>query len=105
MKRVELIQFPEVANTWHPNIKSDYKIDKNLPFLDVLLTNDSSTLSTSAYHKPATGPYFVPFISDHPRHMFIITIKTSLRRAITHSSSFQTFSYERRYIKLMLLYK
>ena len=57
----ELRKFLDEANTWHPSIKSDYKIGKSLPFLDVLLTNDHGILSTSVYHKPATEPYVLPF--------------------------------------------
>ena len=70
------------ANTWHPNIKLDYKISKSLPFLDVLLTNNNGILSTSVYHKPACEPYVTPFTSDHPRHVFTNIIKNSLTRAI-----------------------
>ncbi|CAF3575167.1 unnamed protein product [Rotaria socialis] len=55
----ELKKIIENANTWHPNIKLEYKIGKSLPFLDVLLTNINSTLSTSVYHKPAAEPYVV----------------------------------------------
>ncbi|CAF4944529.1 unnamed protein product, partial [Rotaria socialis] len=58
------------ANTWHPNIKLDYKINKSLPFLDLLLTNNNGILATSVYHKPAAEPYITPFTSDHPRHVF-----------------------------------
>ena len=66
----ELRKLLDEANTWHPNIKLDYKIGKSLPFLDVLLTNNNGILSTSVYHKPAAEPYVIPFISDHPRHVF-----------------------------------
>ncbi|CAF3348121.1 unnamed protein product [Rotaria socialis] len=45
------------ANTWHRNIKLDYKIGNSLPFLDVQLTNNNGILSTSVYHKPAAQPY------------------------------------------------
>ncbi|CAF4078673.1 unnamed protein product, partial [Rotaria sordida] len=100
----ELKVLLDEANTWHPNIKLDYKIGKSLPFLDVLLTNNNGILSTSVYHKPATEPYVTPFISDHPRHVFMNIIKTSLTRAIRYSSTFEVFNNERRYIKLMLLY-
>ncbi|CAF3606240.1 unnamed protein product [Rotaria socialis] len=92
------------ANTWHLNIKLDYKIKKSLPFLDVLLTNNNGTLATSVYHKPAAEPYVTPFTSDHPRHVFANIIKTSLERATRYSSTFQEFNNERRIIKLMLLY-
>ncbi|CAF4162449.1 unnamed protein product, partial [Rotaria sordida] len=66
----ELRKLLDDANQWHLNIKLDYKIDKSLPFLDVLLTNNNGILSTSVYHKPAAEPYVTPFLSDHPRHVF-----------------------------------
>jgi hypothetical protein len=94
----------DVANIWHPNIKLEYRISKTLPFLDVLLTNTNGILSTSVYHKPAAEPYLIPFISDHPRHVFTNIIKTSLDRAIRYSSTFEAINYERRSFKLMLLY-
>ncbi|CAF3977119.1 unnamed protein product, partial [Rotaria magnacalcarata] len=100
----ELRKFLDDVNTWHPNIKLDYKIGNSLPFLDVQLTNNNGILSTSVYHKPAAEPYVTPFISDHPRHVFINIIQTSLARAVRYSSTFEAFNYERRYIKLMLLY-
>ncbi|CAF3424348.1 unnamed protein product, partial [Rotaria socialis] len=99
-----LKQILENANTWHPNIKLEYKISKSLPFLDILLTNINGTLSTSVYHKPAAEPYVVPFIFDHPRHVFENIVQTSLRRAIKYSSTFQSFNDERRYIKSTFLY-
>ncbi|CAF2130273.1 unnamed protein product [Rotaria magnacalcarata] len=99
-----LKQILENANTWHPNIKLEYKIGKSLPFLDVLLTNINGTLSISVYHKPAAEPYVVPFISDHPRHVFENIVQTSLRRAVKYSSTFQLFNDERRYIKSTFLY-
>ncbi|CAF3594916.1 unnamed protein product [Rotaria socialis] len=92
------------ANTWHPNIKLDYKINKSLPFLDLLLTNNNGTLATSVYHKPAAEPYITPFTSDHPRHVFANIIKTSLEHATRYSSTFEEFNNERRDVKLMLLY-
>ncbi|CAF1683791.1 unnamed protein product, partial [Rotaria magnacalcarata] len=100
----ELIKLLDDLNTWHPNIKLDYKIGNSLPFLDVQLTNKNGILSTSVYHKPSAEPYVTPFISDHPRHVFSNIIKTSIERAIRYSSTFEAFNYERRYIKLMLLY-
>ncbi len=100
----ELRKLLEEANTWHQNIKLEYKISQSLPFLDVLLTNDNGILLTSVYHKPTAQPYVVPFISDHPRHVFGNVIQTALTRAIRYSSTFETFNQERRYTKLMLLY-
>ncbi|CAF4283396.1 unnamed protein product [Adineta steineri] len=100
----ELRKLLDQANTWHPNIKLDYKIGQSLPFLDVLLTNNHGILATSVYHKPNAEPYVVPFNSDHPRHVFVNIIQTLLTRAVRYSSTFDIFNYERRSIKLMLLY-
>ena len=92
------------ANTWHANIKLDYKIGKSLPFLDVLVTNENGVLATSVYHKPAAEPCVIPFISDHPQHVFGNVIQTALTRAVRYSSTFRTYQNEQRNIKLMLLY-
>ena len=100
----ELIQLLEQANKYHPNIKLDYKIGASLPFLDVFLVNHKGILSTSVYHKPTAEPYVVPFISDHPRHVFGNVIQTALNRAIRYSSTFLAYEQERRNIKLTLLY-
>ena len=100
----ELIKLLKEANTWHPNIKLDYKISQSLPFLDLLLTNMNGFLFTSVYHKPSAEPYVVPFISDRPQHVFGNIIQTAVTRAIRYSSTFEAFHHERRYIKLMSLY-
>ncbi|CAF2006669.1 unnamed protein product [Rotaria magnacalcarata] len=97
----ELRKLLDDVNTWHPNIKLDYKIGNSLPFLDVQLTNNNGILSTSVYHKPAAEPYVIPFASDHPRHVFSNIIKTFIERAARYSSTFEAFNYERRYIKLI----
>ena len=100
----DLIAFLNQANKWDPHIKLDYKIGKSLPFLDAVFTNADGRLETSVYHKPAAQPYVIPFISDHPRHVFRNIIQTTLRRAVRYSSNFDIFQTEQRYIKLMLLY-
>ncbi|CAF3925968.1 unnamed protein product [Rotaria sp. Silwood1] len=100
----ELRKLLDNANTWHPNIKLDYKIDKSLPFLDVLLTNNNGILLTSVYHKPAAEPYVTPFLSDHPRHVFKNIIENALTKAVRYSSTIPVFENEQRRIKLMLLY-
>ena len=86
-----MIKLLDEANRWHANIKLDYKIGRCLPFLDLLVMNQNGILSTSVYHKPAAEPYIVPFISDHPRHVFGNVIQTSLARAIRYSSIFETY--------------
>ncbi|CAF2043506.1 unnamed protein product, partial [Rotaria magnacalcarata] len=100
----ELRKLLDDVNTWHPNIKLDYKIGKSLPFLDVQLTNNNGILSTCVYHKPSAEPFVTPFASDHPRHVFSNIIKNLTERATRYSPTFEAFNCERRYIKLMLLY-
>ncbi|CAF2155607.1 unnamed protein product [Rotaria magnacalcarata] len=98
----ELRKLLDDVNTWHPNIKLDYKIGNSLLFLDVQLTNNNDILSTSVYHKPAAEPYVTPFTSDHPRHVFSNIIKTSIERATRYSSTFEAFNHERQYISKSL---
>ncbi|CAF1265623.1 unnamed protein product [Rotaria sordida] len=74
-------------------------ITKSIPFLDVLISNISGILFSSVYHKPATEPSLLSFLSDHPRHV----IQTILMRAVRYSSTFQAFNNERRTIRLTLL--
>jgi hypothetical protein len=100
----ELRQLLDDANTWHPNIKLDYKIGPSVEFLNVLVRNDNGLFSTSVYHKPSAEPYVVPFTSDHSRHVFKNIIQTSLMQAIRYSSHFEAFHQERRHLKLKLLY-
>lgn len=100
----ELRELLNAANTWHPNIKLDYQIGQSLPFLDVFLINQNGILSTSTYHKPSAEPYVLPFISDHPRHVFVNIVQGALTRSVRYSSNYEAFEYERRSIKLMLLY-
>ncbi|CAF1374247.1 unnamed protein product [Rotaria sordida] len=88
----------EAVNNLHPNIKSEYKIGKSVPFLDVLVKNNNGILASSVYHKPSAQPTVVSFLSDHPRHVFQNVIHTALTRAVRYSSSFEVFNNERRAI-------
>ena len=100
----ELIHFLEEANRWHPNIKFEYTISQSLPFLDIFLTHDHGILSTSVYHKSASEPCVVPFISDHLPHVFGNVVQTAINRAIRYSSTFDTYQKETHQIKLTVLY-
>lgn len=94
----------EAANRFHPNIKLEYHIDKNVPFLDVFVQNKDGILTSSIYRKPSAEPTIVSFLSDHPRHVFRNVIKATLTRAVRYSSTFELFNNEQRAIRLMLLY-
>ena len=92
------------AHHYHPNIKLTRQIGKSVPFLDVSVSNNDGLLSTSVYHKPAAEPYTIPFLSDHPRHVFQNIVDGALFRALRYSSTLQAFEEERRYTRLLLLY-
>ena len=94
----------ETANRLHPNIKLTWKISKAVSFLDLSISNNDGHLSSSVYHKPGSEPSVVPFLSDHPRHVFQNIVHTALMRAIRYSSSFELFDDEQRSIRLLLLY-
>jgi hypothetical protein len=94
----------QAANGFHPNIKLTWKIDRAISFLDLCISNNNGHLSSSVYHKPGSEPTVVPFLSDHPRHVFGNIVHTMLIRAIRYSSSFDLFDHEQRSIRLLLLY-
>ena len=101
---VALKKLLKEANDLHLNIKLTANIGQSVPFLDVLLTNNNGTLSTSVYHKPSAEPTVVPYSSDHPRHVFKNIVQSALRRAVRYSSTFEAFNIERRLVRLKLLY-
>ncbi|CAF2015597.1 unnamed protein product, partial [Rotaria magnacalcarata] len=84
------------ANDFHPNIKLEANIGSCVSFLDLLINNKNGILSTSVHHKPAAEPCVVPFISDHPRHVFSNIIQAALLRAVRYSSTLDIFEKERR---------
>ncbi|CAF4441756.1 unnamed protein product [Rotaria socialis] len=92
------------ANDFHPNIKLEATIGSCVPFLDLLINNKNSILSTSVYRQLVAEPCVVPFISDHPPHVFSNIIHAALLRAVRYSSTSEIFQNERRAIRLMLLY-
>ena len=94
----------ETVNQRHPNIKLTHEIRNIVSFLDVRIEKKHEELITSVYHKSASEPYFVPFTSDHPRHVFGNVIQTALLRAVRYSSTLELFGHEMRDIRLMLLY-
>ncbi|CAF4025538.1 unnamed protein product, partial [Rotaria sordida] len=71
------------------------KGSQSLPFLDVIISNNNGILSTSAYHQSAVESHVIPFISDHPRHIFRNNIRAALLCTIRYSSIFEAFNTER----------
>ncbi|CAF0960716.1 unnamed protein product [Didymodactylos carnosus] len=85
------------------NIRITRSIGSTLEFLDVLVTNDNGQLKTSVFHKPAAGPYILPYLSDHPRHIHRSTVKLGLLRAARLCSHVDDFDQERLNSELTLL--
>lgn len=100
----ELYRKLQTMNEWHPKIKLVHQVGFNVSFLDVLVSNDDGTLSTSVYHKEAAEPQVIPYVSDHPRSVFNNIIEGALLRAVRYSSTLAAFNEERRYLRLKLLY-
>ncbi|CAF2066067.1 unnamed protein product [Rotaria magnacalcarata] len=102
--KIKLEAIIKKANDSHPNIELEATIGSCVPFLDLLINNKNGILSTSVYRKLAAEPCVVPFISDHPPHVFSNIIQAALLRAVRYSSTSEIFQNERRTIRLMLLY-
>jgi hypothetical protein len=114
----ELINFLDDANTWRqvlekivaatcfykPSRRGDFFYKPTRRGSGRFSTSMDISVTTSVYHKPAAESYVVPFISDHPRHVFGNIIQNDLTRTVRYSLTFQAFQNEQRYIKLMLLY-
>ena len=92
------------ANNYHPNIKLVCQIGTSISFLDVFVENRNGSLFTSVYHKEAAEPHVLPFMSDHPRHMFSNIIQGALYRAVRYSSTIEALDEERRNLEIKLLY-
>ena len=89
-------KFSYYLNTQHPNIKFTYEVEKDnqLPFLDVLITNHFTNLSTEVYHKPIFTGLGINFRSYIPYIYKINSIKTLLHRAYSTTSTWLAFHNE-----------
>ena len=58
-----------MLNSLHPDIRFTIECsDKQLPFLDVLVTKEGSKLETDIYYKPSDSKQYLLFNSCHPKH-------------------------------------
>ena len=62
------------VNNRDENICISRSIGSTVEFLDVCVDHDQGQLTTKVFHKLAAEPYFVLYLSDHPRHVSRNTI-------------------------------
>ncbi|CAF1548524.1 unnamed protein product, partial [Adineta ricciae] len=91
------------AQTKDINIKITPVIGTSVNFLDVIVINENGHLRTSIYHKPTAQPYFLPYTSDHRRHIDRNIPYTALLRAARLCSNVEDFDIERIRIDMSLL--
>ncbi|CAF1416219.1 unnamed protein product [Adineta ricciae] len=91
------------AQTKDINIEITPVIGTSVNFLDVIVINENGHLRTSIYHKPTAQPYFLPYTSDHRRHIHRNIPYTALLRAARLCSHAKDFDIERIRIDMSLL--
>ena len=96
--------FLEFVNRQHPNIKFTYELESDyaLPFLDVLVTHDDYTFSTSLYRKKTFTGLYTDFSSLAPTKYKINLVRVLVYRAFHICSSYRNFHEEIVRIKKIL---
>ena len=66
----ELLIFFELLNSLNPSIHFTFNWSLHeIPFLDVLVKKTDEYLSTDIYYKPTDAKLYLPFNSNHPKHV------------------------------------
>src|SRR5215469_2494160 len=95
------LPFLNYLNSQHPNIKftTEHENNGTLPFLDILITHNASSFSTSVYRKPTNTLLGTNFFSfTHPK--FLLTpLYTLFNRAFKITSDWPSFHMEISYLK------
>ena len=82
MSRDHLNKFHIMLNNLHPDLNFTIEVnDKELPFLDILLTKEGTRLNTDIYFKPTDTKQYLNYKSCHPKHT-INSIPYNLARRI-----------------------
>ena len=85
------------------NIEINASLSTSVNFLDVTIVNEDGHLRTSVYHQPTAEPYFLPYTSDHPRHIHRNIPYAALFRDARIYSHVDDFNSERIRIDMSLL--
>ena len=87
--------FHQLLNDLNPNIKFTLESsDTKLPFLDVLVIKEGTTLSTDIYYKPTDTHQYLHFGSCHPHHTKTAIPYNLARRLCTIVSDKKTSSHK-----------
>ena len=93
--------FLKYLNNQHGNIQFTCEMETNgvLPFLDVLVRREGSSLSTAVYRKPTFTGLGMKFTSCLPLSYKVNLVKTLVNRAYQISSSYFNFHEEVCFLK------
>ena len=94
-------KFLKFLNKQHPKIKFTKEIETNecLPFLDINIRRDGTSVQTSVYRKPTFTGLGLSFFSFVPFCIKQAVIQSAIYRAFRISSSFKLFNVELTYLK------
>ena len=89
-------KFFEFLNIQHPNIKYTFQkqFNKQILFLDVLITNDGEQFCTSVFHKETTNGLFTNYLGFTLFSYKVGIVRTLLHRTFIISSSWFLFHEE-----------
>ena len=99
-----VVEFENILNSMHPNIKftTEMQTNNSLRFLDVLVNNSQSTLSTSTFRKPTHTGLFAKWSSFVPRRYKVNLVNCLLDRCYKICSFYELICEEVEHIKTML---
>jgi hypothetical protein len=66
----DILSFVDYFNNFHESFKFTFELSSNSAvFLDIKLFRFNDTIITDIYHKPTDSFQYLPFSSNHPRHV------------------------------------
>jgi hypothetical protein len=83
----ELINFRDIFNSMDPNIKLTMSYDFNtIDYLDLIIYKNNNKINFKVHQKILNKYLYIPYNSNHPKHIYKGVIKTELIRYIRNSS-------------------
>ena len=96
IKKSDANKFFEFFNTQHPNIKFTFEkqVNRQISFLDVLITNDGDQFCTLVFRKETALGLFIDYLGSTPFSYKVGHVRTLLHYAFMISSSWFRFHEE-----------